>query len=113
MSPIGAIHFGRECSHVRIRTAVEVGALIRDQRTKLGIDQKELAQKVGVSRKWIVAVEKGKPRAAVGLVLRTLAALGIELTSNAETYRKTRIQHAAFPINIDSIVASARKKRSK
>jgi HTH-type transcriptional regulator/antitoxin HipB len=34
---------------------------------KLGLDQKSLAQKVGVSRQWIVAVEHAKPRAEIGL----------------------------------------------
>jgi ribosome-binding protein aMBF1 (putative translation factor) len=30
-----------------IRTPADLGALIRDQRTRLGLDQKSLAQKVG------------------------------------------------------------------
>jgi hypothetical protein len=39
-----------------IRTPSDLGALIRDRRMKLGLDQKSLAGKVGVSRQWIVAV---------------------------------------------------------
>jgi DNA-binding XRE family transcriptional regulator len=54
------------------------GAIIRQKRRTLGLDQKELAQRVGVNRR-IVAVEQGKPRAALGLVLQTLYALGIVL----------------------------------
>jgi len=42
---------------------------------KLGLDQKTLAAQVGVSRQWIVDVEKGKPRAPMSLVLRTVEAL--------------------------------------
>jgi y4mF family transcriptional regulator len=64
---------------MRIRTPIDLGAVIRDRRTKLGLDQKSLAAKVGVSRQWIVEVEKGKPRAEIGLVLRTVEALGITL----------------------------------
>jgi len=60
-----------------IRTPADLGALIRDHRTRLGLDQKSLAQKVGFSRQWIVEVEKGKPRAASGLLLRTVDALGL------------------------------------
>ena len=45
---------------MRIRTPADLGALIRDSRTKLGLDQKSLAEKVGVSRQWIVEIEKGK-----------------------------------------------------
>lgn len=43
---------------MRIRTPTDLGAMIRNRRTKLGLDQKSLADKVGVSRQWIVAVEK-------------------------------------------------------
>ena len=60
-----------------IRTPIDLGALIRDRRRRLRLDQKSLAEKVGVSRQWIVEVEKGKPRAEVSLILRTLDALGI------------------------------------
>lgn len=97
---------------MRIRTPAELGALIRDQRTRLGIDQKSLAQKVGVSRQWIVAIERGKARAEIGLIFRTMAALGIHLTSHVESYGKTK-PSAESPINIDSIVAAARMKRRK
>jgi len=62
-----------------LRTATDVGAVIRDRRRALGLDQRTLAVKVGVSRKWIIEVEKGKPRAALRLVLRTLEALGAVL----------------------------------
>jgi DNA-binding XRE family transcriptional regulator len=44
----------------RVRTPAELGALVRDYRTRLRLDQKSLAEKVGVSRQWIVDVEKGK-----------------------------------------------------
>lgn len=61
------------------RTPTDLGNLIREQRRKLSLDQRALAERVGVSRQWIVEVEGGKPRAEIGLVLRTLSALGLEL----------------------------------
>jgi HTH-type transcriptional regulator/antitoxin HipB len=61
------------------KTPKDLGLLIRDHRRQLGLDQQDLAQRVGVSRQWIVEIEGGKPRAALGLVLRTLVALGLEL----------------------------------
>ena len=64
---------------MHIRTALELGAFLRDLRRKRGIDQGTLARQVGVSRQWIVAIEKGKPRAPIGLVLRTLNTLGVSL----------------------------------
>jgi hypothetical protein len=37
-------------------------------------------QKIGVSRQWVIEVEKGKARAEVGLILRALDALSIPLS---------------------------------
>ncbi len=62
---------------MRIRTPADLGTLIRSTRKKLQLDQSTLAKKIGVSRLWLVEIEKGKPRAEIGLVLRTLDALGI------------------------------------
>lgn len=94
---------------MHIRTPIDVGAVIRDRRRKLGLDQKSLAARVGVSRQWIVEVEKGKPRAEIGLVLRTADALGIHLAS--EEPGKVKRQPGPPPIDIDAIVAAARGKR--
>jgi HTH-type transcriptional regulator / antitoxin HipB len=71
---------------MRIRTARDLGALIRDHRTTLGWSQQDLADRCGASKRWIVAVEAGKPGAEIGLVLRALAALNLELTT-APAYR--------------------------
>lgn len=65
------------------RTPTDLGLIIRDRRRALGLDQAALARRVGVSRQWIVEMERGKPRAEVGLVLRTLSALGIRLEVSA------------------------------
>lgn len=62
-----------------IRTPRDVGALIREERVKAGLDQTSLAQRAGVSRLWISEVEQGKPGASIGRILRTLTVLGIEL----------------------------------
>ena len=100
---------------MRVRTPADLGALIRDRRMKLRLDQKSLAAKVGVSRQWIVEVEQGKPRAEIGLLLRTLSALGIDLDARTEESSKTKdksLSHGVDAhVDIDSIVASARRKR--
>jgi len=92
-----------------IRTPADLGALIRDRRKKLRLDQKTLANKVGVSRQWIVEVEKGKSRAEIGLLLRTIRALGIDITSDKETWSVPDAQN--LTVDIDAIVAAARRKR--
>jgi HTH-type transcriptional regulator/antitoxin HipB len=62
-----------------VRTPRDIGALIRQKRKDAGMDQATLARRVGVSRWWINEVEKGKPRAELGLVLQTLTTLGVSL----------------------------------
>jgi DNA-binding XRE family transcriptional regulator len=52
--------------------------------------QKSLVETIGVSREWIVEIEKGKPRAQVGLVLRALNILGIALDARLEIARQRR-----------------------
>jgi HTH-type transcriptional regulator/antitoxin HipB len=96
---------------MRIRTTADLGALIRDRRTKLGLDQKTLALKVGVSRQWIVEVEKGKPRAEIGLLLRTIDVLGIRLATDNEDSGNIKRAGENPAVDIDSIIASARGKR--
>jgi len=87
---------------MRIRTATDLGAFIRDRRTKLGMDQIALAKKAGTSRKWLVEAEQGKPRAEIGLILRTLKSLGVSLDlkvdSSLETpsIGKAKSTHCAF-----------------
>jgi len=94
---------------MRIRTPLDLGAIIRDRRKKLRLDQKSLADKVGVSRQWIVEVEKGKPGAEIGLVLRTVEALGIKLA--VDEPQKVTGQTSPPPVDIDSIITAARQRR--
>jgi len=55
--------------------ANDVGNIVRRRRTEAGLSQTELADKIGVSRKWIADLEKGHPRAQLQLVLDALNAL--------------------------------------
>lgn len=96
-----------------VRTPSDLGSLIRERRTKLGLDQQELATKVGVSRLWVIEIEKGKPRAEVGLVMRALLALDLAIDVSTEAPAapaKRRAGAVAVP-DIDAIVRSARKPR--
>jgi len=88
---------------MNIRTARDLGLTIRSRRRDLGIDQVELAQKVGFSRQWLIDVEKGKPRAQVALILLTLRALGMQL------WVETPTDPSTSEVDIDAIVDHARK----
>lgn len=99
---------------MQLRTPIDFGAIIRDRRRALGLDQAALARKVGVSRLWINQIEHGKPGASLSLVLRTLAAVGVELITNADARPFENRQAAAAPdinaTNINAIVYAARSK---
>ena len=91
-----------------VRTPSDLGALIRERRRKLGLDQAELAERVGVNRKWVIAIESGKPRAALGLVLRTLQVLGLRLLAEDDQARG-KPPSLIKASDIDAIVERARK----
>ncbi len=88
---------------MRIRTPLDLGLVIRDRRRKLGLSQADLAHKAGVGRQWLVAVEHGKARAALGLVLRTLNAL--DLSVSVEPGNRPDVDDLP---DIDAVVAAAK-----
>lgn len=63
----------------RIRTAEDVGAIIRARRRRLGLTQQDLALRARVSRQLIVALEHGKERAALSSLLRVLLELDLDV----------------------------------
>jgi HTH-type transcriptional regulator/antitoxin HipB len=97
---------------IPVRTPRDLGALIREHRGRLGLDQRALAERVGVSRQWIIEVERGKAGAAVGLLLRTLEALGVTLLVDdaPSPARRASRSVAADTPDVDAIVRRARKR---
>ena len=96
-----------------IRTPSDLGALIRERRIRLGLDQLSLAKKAGTSRKWLIEVESGKPRAEIGLILRTLKALGVALavSDTAADVPPKRTKATNEAINIDDVINSLQERR--
>lgn len=89
---------------MRVQTAADFGAIIRARRLELGLDQQELATMAAVSRHWVLAVERGKARADVALILRTVRALGLDVHVLAsEPSRQER------DAELDAIVERTRK----
>lgn len=93
-----------------IRTPAELGAILRDRRKKLKLDQSTLAKRIGVSRQWVIEVERGHARAELGLILRALDALDIRLDAGTEQTPARRVTKPGIDIN--AIVARARKKKA-
>ena len=97
-------------STMQIRTPLDLGLVIRDRRRKLKLSQTELARKAGVGRQWVVAIEHGKPRAELGLVLRTLSALDLPLTIDPGE-RPLPSSGGMTPVDIDAVVNAAKEDR--
>jgi y4mF family transcriptional regulator len=64
---------------MKVHSAADVAAAIRGRRLDHGLSQAELANRSGVSRKWISEFETGKETAEFALVIRVLEALGLGL----------------------------------
>jgi HTH-type transcriptional regulator / antitoxin HipB len=89
------------------------GRLIRERRLKLGLDQITLARKAGTSRKWLIEVESGKPRAEIGLILRTLKALGVTLAATDTTSGAPSgsTKKTAPSVDINQVIDSLKMRR--
>ena len=90
-----------------ISTPKDIGQTIRSRRKQLGWDQAKLADQVGVSRQWIINIEQGKPRAEIGLILRTLHVLNLPIyigtVSNTEVADK-KVSSQPGSVDIDDII---------
>jgi y4mF family transcriptional regulator len=68
---------------MKVRTAGDLGAVVRSARETAGLTQRELAARTGVSREWLVAFESGKGTAQLRLVLDVLSVLGMTVEVEA------------------------------
>lgn len=73
-----------------MRTAADVGAAIRAARRAQGLTQAQLAERAGVGRQWLVALEKGHDRAELGKAIAVLAALGLRAGTRAQSVPSAR-----------------------
>lgn len=61
-------------------TVVDLGKQLYEARIESGLTQEALAEKAGVSRRWLIELEKGHYNAQLHKVLAVAAALGYDLT---------------------------------
>jgi len=64
---------------MRAATPHEFGQLVRDRRRGLSLSQSELADVIGVNRRVIGELERGKPSVQLSIALRVAAALGLDV----------------------------------
>jgi HTH-type transcriptional regulator/antitoxin HipB len=88
-----------------IRTVRELGLLLRERRRSLKLSQAELAERIGVTRQWVVEIERGKPRAEIGLVLHAIRALRLDTDIRGR-------DQAPAAVDLDAILERARSVSS-
>ena len=65
------------------KTALGVlGQLIKGARLERSMSQVELAERIGVSRHTVMAIEKADPKVAIGAVLEAATILGVPLLAD-------------------------------
>lgn len=70
-----------------IRSTIELGTVIREQRKRLALKQLDLAGLGNTGNRFIVEVENGKPTAQIQKVLDLLDLLGLELVVRPKAAR--------------------------
>lgn len=65
-----------------MKTVADIGLIIRQQRKRLGLTQKELAMACGTGLRFIGELETGKPTCHIGKTLQVILALGLKITIN-------------------------------
>lgn len=63
-----------------IKDASDLGAAIRSRRKGLGLTQQELADACGCSIMYLSNLERGKETAELGIALRIVNLLGLDMT---------------------------------
>jgi y4mF family transcriptional regulator len=88
-----------------LRTASDIGPLLRDARRKRGWTQRELSEAVGVSRAWVSMVENGKTSVEFDLVIGAFHALGYSASvqpaiteASAEPGQRTQLTRSEKPL---------------
>jgi len=67
---------------MRLKNTRDLGLLLQARRRTLGWSQARLADQLGITRQWVIALEKGTPGVALGTVLKAFTALGLMLDAN-------------------------------
>ncbi len=70
----------RSAAPFRVYTPASLGAAIRHYRQQAGLSQAELAERTGLNRTYLSALEQGRETEQVKRILHLLKHLGIRMT---------------------------------
>jgi y4mF family transcriptional regulator len=63
----------------RVKSATDLGNIVRGARKRAVLDQEKTADLIGVGPRFLGELERGKPSVRLGLVLKVLERLGLEV----------------------------------
>ena len=66
-------------SPARVKSSTELGNIVREARKRAALDQEKTADLLGVGPRFLSELERGKPSVRLGLVLKVLERLGLEV----------------------------------
>lgn len=72
---------------VTVRSSVELGAVVREQRKRLALKQLDIAGLGNTGNRFIVDLENGKPTVQLQKVMDVMALLGLELVVRPKAAR--------------------------
>ena len=93
----------------RALTAEEVGAAVRLKRKAKGLSQAQLAERAGVSRKFVIDLEAGHSRAELGKALLVFEVVGVEVLEARKS--SGRYAPASLHVDVDSHLGSFKRSR--
>ena len=95
---------------MRLASIADIAAAVRGRRLDLGISQGSLAERAGVSRRWVNQFEGGgRTTAEVGIILRVLDALGLDLQVDVAPRATHDSKPATGGVNLDMLLEDLRR----
>lgn len=79
----------------QVRTPEDLGRLSRMARKLKGLTLEDIYASTSLSTRFLSEFERGKPNASLGRVLRTLAALGLDVIIVPRAHTASALQHLA------------------
>lgn len=83
---------------MQIISARDIASRVKTRRKEIGWTQAQLAERSGVSRDWIIALEQAKPSVELALVLRTLKTLNIQLHTSEKDATENKLIYSGNSI---------------
>jgi transcriptional regulator with XRE-family HTH domain len=100
-----------DMANIAVRNTLALGANIKTRRRALGWSQQQLADRIGTQRQWVIRLEAGSEGVELGLVLKTITALGLSITLGSEVIDALRALAQQLPDHITAARDNALQQR--